>query len=57
MYGKYSKAIRLYIKKFNKNMKGLFGKGKLTDNFIDILQNYYGIANCSIVADIENNQS
>lgn len=57
MYRKYSKASRLYIKKFNKNMKGLFGKGKLTDNFIDILQNYYGIANCSIVADIENMQS
>ncbi|GFT86906.1 uncharacterized protein TNCV_4300441 [Trichonephila clavipes] len=32
--------------------KGLSGKGKLTDNFIDRLQNYYGIAVCSNVGNL-----
>ncbi|GFU50554.1 uncharacterized protein TNCV_4884171 [Trichonephila clavipes] len=32
------------LRKLKKNTKGLGGKGKLTDKFIDKLQNYYGIA-------------
>ncbi|GFV27356.1 hypothetical protein TNCV_3795511 [Trichonephila clavipes] len=32
------------LRKLKTKTKRLSGKGKLTDNFIDILQNYYGIA-------------
>ncbi|GFV21768.1 uncharacterized protein TNCV_3484651 [Trichonephila clavipes] len=32
------------LRKLKTKTKGLSGKGKLTDNFIDRLQNYYGIA-------------
>ncbi|GFW45996.1 uncharacterized protein TNCV_3276141 [Trichonephila clavipes] len=32
--------------------KGLSGKGKLTNNFIDRLQNYYGIAVRSYVSNL-----
>ena len=32
------------LRNFKKNIKGLSGKGKLTNAMIDRLQNYYGIA-------------
>ncbi|GFV11259.1 uncharacterized protein TNCV_3723481 [Trichonephila clavipes] len=32
------------LRKLKTKIKGLSGKGKLTDNFMDRLQNYYGIA-------------
>ncbi|GFV16446.1 uncharacterized protein TNCV_1525921 [Trichonephila clavipes] len=40
-----------------KSVKGLGGKGKLTDNFIDKLQNYYGIAIRSNTKNLANMQS
>ncbi|GFU28542.1 uncharacterized protein TNCV_467651 [Trichonephila clavipes] len=38
------KRVGSHLRKLKKSVKGLRGKGKLTDNFIDKLQNYYGIA-------------
>ncbi|GFV20788.1 uncharacterized protein TNCV_2815371 [Trichonephila clavipes] len=37
------KRVGSHLRKLKKSVKGLGGKGKLTDNFIDKLQNYYGI--------------
>ncbi|GFV47728.1 uncharacterized protein TNCV_4308061 [Trichonephila clavipes] len=45
------------LRKLKKNTKGLGGKGKLTDTFIDKLQNYYGIAIRSNVGCLEKMQS
>ncbi|GFY14981.1 uncharacterized protein TNCV_235311 [Trichonephila clavipes] len=45
------------LKKLKKNTKGFGGKGKLTDKFIDKLQNYYGIAIRSNVGCLEKMQS
>ncbi|GBN05699.1 hypothetical protein AVEN_95474-1 [Araneus ventricosus] len=41
--GHVQKRVGGRLRKFKKNEKGLGGKGKLTDKFIDKLQNYYGI--------------
>ncbi|GFT60688.1 uncharacterized protein TNCV_3584051 [Trichonephila clavipes] len=38
------KRVGSRLRKLKTKTKGLSGKGKLTDNFIDRLQNYYGIA-------------
>ncbi|GFU47593.1 uncharacterized protein TNCV_2443151 [Trichonephila clavipes] len=44
-YAKYynRKRVGSRLRKLKKNTKGLGGKRKLTDKFIDKLQNYYGI--------------
>lgn len=44
------------LRKLKSKVKGLSGKGKLTDNFIDRLQNYYGIAVRSNVGDLKSMQ-
>lgn len=41
--GHIQKRVRIRLRKLKSTQKGLGGKGKLTDNFIDKLQNY-GIA-------------
>ena len=43
--GYVQKRLGTALRKLKKEKKGLGGKGKLTDNMIDKLQNYYGIAN------------
>ncbi|GFV32937.1 uncharacterized protein TNCV_1745791 [Trichonephila clavipes] len=45
--GHVQKRVGSHLRKLKKSVKGLKGKEKLTDNFIDKLQNYYGIAICS----------
>ncbi|GFW19817.1 uncharacterized protein TNCV_3561201 [Trichonephila clavipes] len=42
--GHVQKRVGSRLRKLKTETKGLSGKGKLTDNFIDRLQNYYGIA-------------
>ncbi|GFV34504.1 uncharacterized protein TNCV_2028741 [Trichonephila clavipes] len=42
--GHIQKRVGSRLRKLKKNPKGLGGKGKLTDKFIDKLQNYSGIA-------------
>ena len=42
--GHVQKRLGTALRKLKKETKGLGGKGKLTDNMIDKLQNYYGIA-------------
>ncbi|GFY06236.1 uncharacterized protein TNCV_2680301 [Trichonephila clavipes] len=42
--GHVQKRVGSRLRKLKTKTKGLSGKGKLTDNFIDKLQNYYGIA-------------
>ncbi|GFV41170.1 uncharacterized protein TNCV_1102331 [Trichonephila clavipes] len=42
--GYIQKRVGSRLRKLKKNVKGFGGKGKLTDKFIDKLQNYYGIA-------------
>ncbi|GFV97955.1 uncharacterized protein TNCV_5069951 [Trichonephila clavipes] len=42
--GHIQKRVGSRLRKLKKNTKVLGGKGKLTDKFIDKLQNYYGIA-------------
>lgn len=55
MYGKYSvkkiecighiqKSVGTHLRKLKVNKKGIRGEGKLTDDFINKLKNYYGIA-------------
>ncbi|GBM77648.1 hypothetical protein AVEN_226039-1 [Araneus ventricosus] len=55
--GHVQKRVGLRLRKLKKKTIGLGGKGKLTDKFIDKLQNYYGIAICSNVGSIEKMQS
>ena len=40
----YQKRVGCRLRKLKKNVKGLGGKGRLTDAKIDTLQNYFGIA-------------
>ena len=40
----YQKGVGCRLRKLKKNVKGLGGKGSLTDANIDALQNYFGIA-------------
>lgn len=42
--GHVQKRLGTALRKLKKETKGLGGKGKLTNNMIDKLQNYYGIA-------------
>ncbi|GFT72504.1 uncharacterized protein TNCV_973751 [Trichonephila clavipes] len=42
--GHVQKRVGSRLRNLKTKTKGLSGKGKLTDNFIDRLQNYYGIA-------------
>ncbi|GFS73313.1 uncharacterized protein TNCV_4711931 [Trichonephila clavipes] len=55
--GHIQKRIGSRLRKLKKSTKGLGGKGKLTDKFIDKLQNYYGIAIRSNVGCLEKMQS
>ncbi|GFW57362.1 uncharacterized protein TNCV_542761 [Trichonephila clavipes] len=55
--GHIQKRVGSRLRKLKKNTKGLGGKGKLTDKFIDKLQNYYGIAIRSKVGCLEKIQS
>ncbi|GFT36223.1 uncharacterized protein TNCV_4778511 [Trichonephila clavipes] len=43
-FGHVQKRVGSRLRKLKTKTKGLSGKGKLTDNFIDRLQNCYGIA-------------
>ncbi|GFU79723.1 uncharacterized protein TNCV_4037301 [Trichonephila clavipes] len=45
------------LRKLKKSTKGLGGKGKLTDKFIDTLQNDFGIAIRSNVGNLSNMQT
>ena len=42
--GHVQKRVGTRLRKLKKSVKGLGGKGRLTDSTIDKLQNYYGIA-------------
>ncbi|GFU60080.1 uncharacterized protein TNCV_3313001 [Trichonephila clavipes] len=55
--GHIQKRVGSRLRKLKKNTKGLGGKGKLTDKFIDKLQNYYWIAIRSNVGCLEKIQS
>lgn len=55
--GHVQKRVGGRLRKLKKNTKGIGGKGKLTDKFIDKLQNYYGIAIRSNVGCIDRMQS
>ncbi|GFY09497.1 uncharacterized protein TNCV_4321761 [Trichonephila clavipes] len=55
--GHVQKRVGSHLRKLKKSVKGLGGKGKLTDNFIDKLQNYYGIAIRSNTKNLANMQS
>lgn len=55
--GHVQKRVGSRLRKLKKTTKGLSGKGKLTDRFIDKLQNYYGIAIRSNTGDLSKMQS
>ncbi|GFU09765.1 uncharacterized protein TNCV_1765731 [Trichonephila clavipes] len=55
--GHIQKRVGSRLRKLKKDTKGLGGKGKLTDKFIDKLQNYYGIAIRSNVGCLKKMQS
>lgn len=55
--GHVQKRVGSRLRKLKKSKKGLGGKNKLTDKFIDKLQNYYGIAIRSNVGNLMNMQS
>ncbi|GFX58660.1 CCHC-type domain-containing protein [Trichonephila clavipes] len=54
--GHIQKRVGSRLRKLKLKQKGLGGRGKLTDSFIDKLQNYYGIAIRSNVINIEKKQ-
>ncbi|GFW68025.1 uncharacterized protein TNCV_1617861 [Trichonephila clavipes] len=55
--GYVQKRVGSRLRKLKKSTKGLGGKGKLTDKFIDTLQNYFGIAIRSNVGNLSNMQT
>ncbi|GFW16242.1 uncharacterized protein TNCV_4264071 [Trichonephila clavipes] len=55
--GHVQKRVGSRLRKLKKSVKGLGGKGKLTDEFIDTLQNYFGIAIRSNVDNLSNMQT
>ncbi|GFT82884.1 uncharacterized protein TNCV_4434331 [Trichonephila clavipes] len=55
--GHVQKRVGSRLRKLKKCTKGLGGKGKLTDKFIDTLQNYFGIAIRSNVGNLSNMQT
>ncbi|GFW83704.1 uncharacterized protein TNCV_668171 [Trichonephila clavipes] len=50
--GHVQKRVGSHLRKLKIKTKGLSGKGKLTDNFIDRLQNYCGIDDRSNVGNL-----
>jgi len=52
--GHVQKRVGNRLRKLKKNVKGLSGKGKLTESMIDRMQNYYGIAIRGSKGDIVN---
>lgn len=54
--GHIQKRVGTHLRNLKKCTKGLGGKGKLTDRFIDKLQNYYGIAIRSNVGSLQSMQ-
>ena len=50
--GHDQKTVETRLRKQKSKTRGLPGKGKLTDNFIDRIQNHYRIAICSNVGNI-----
>ncbi|GFU64582.1 CCHC-type domain-containing protein [Trichonephila clavipes] len=54
--GHVQKRVGARLRKLKSNNKNLSGKGKLTDSFIDRLQNYYGIAVRSKVGNLSGLQ-
>lgn len=54
--GHIQKRVGSHLRKLKSKTKGLSGRGKLTDTFIDRLQNYYGIAVRANVGNIQNMQ-
>ncbi|GFW33725.1 uncharacterized protein TNCV_4051741 [Trichonephila clavipes] len=55
--GHVQKRVGSRLRKLKNLQKGLGGKGKLTDKFIDTLQNYFGIAIRSNVGNLSNMQT
>ncbi|GFT11099.1 uncharacterized protein TNCV_1084521 [Trichonephila clavipes] len=55
--GHVQKRVGSRLRKLKKFTKGLGGKGKLTDKFIDTLQSYFGIAIRSNVGNLSNMQT
>ncbi|GFW53131.1 uncharacterized protein TNCV_3293781 [Trichonephila clavipes] len=55
--GHVQKRVGSRLRKLKKSTKGLGRKGKLTDKFIDTLQNYFGIAIWSNVGNLSNMQT
>ncbi|GFV72883.1 uncharacterized protein TNCV_1619581 [Trichonephila clavipes] len=55
--GHVQKRVGSRLRKLKKSTKGLGGKGKLTDKFIDTLQNDFGIAIRSNVGNLSNMQT
>ncbi|GFW11635.1 uncharacterized protein TNCV_42701 [Trichonephila clavipes] len=55
--GHVQKIFVSHLRKLRKSVKGLGEKGKLTDYFIDKLQNYYGVAIRSNTKKLVNMQS
>ncbi|GFT24202.1 uncharacterized protein TNCV_2064371 [Trichonephila clavipes] len=54
--GHVQKRVGTRLRKLKSKNKNLSGKGKLTDSFIDRLQNYYGIAVRSNVGNLSGLQ-
>ncbi|GFT89819.1 uncharacterized protein TNCV_1665681 [Trichonephila clavipes] len=54
--GHVQKRVGSHLRKLKTKIKGLSVKGKLTDTFIDRLQNYYGIAVRSNVGNLNDMQ-
>jgi len=55
--GYVQKRVGTRLRELKKNVRGLGGRGKLTDAVIDKLQNYYGIAVRSNVDNLNGMQS
>lgn len=55
--GHVQKRVGTRLRNLKAKQKGIGGKGKLTDKFIDKIQNYYGIAIRSNVNDLQGMQS
>lgn len=54
--GHVQKRVGSRLRKLKSKTKGISGKGKLTDAFIDRLQNYYGIAVRSNIGNLDKMQ-
>lgn len=56
MYWSCQRRVASRLRKLKSKIKGITGKGKLTDNFTDRLQNYYAIAVRSNVGNLKEMQ-